>query len=131
MDERRPNAERWATIGAALFALLCVVFAQMGQSVSADLQEGYKGLRAAVAETKAAMKDPNFYAVLITNQGVVSDSENVEKRLGNAEAGVLTVEDKAKALESRLRFFEFLSIAFSAIAMMGLFALTVRLFKSK
>lgn len=116
-------------MGITGFLFICLIFSQMSQALAQDLIDGRKRLSLALQETKEAMKDPNFYALLITADGAKSDSAKVEDRLKNAEIGIMNLEKDVRSLESRISFFDDLATTFSALIMMIMLAMAYRCWK--
>jgi ABC-type transport system involved in cytochrome bd biosynthesis fused ATPase/permease subunit len=123
------NAERWTLFGISGFMILCLIFTQIGHQLSTDLREGQERLAKAIDDTKQAMKDPNFYALIITNDGVVSDSKNTEKKLANVETAIKEVDRDADELQRRIKFFDSAIVSFSALTMMIAISMMVRVWK--
>lgn len=111
-----------------MFGTLCLVMSLVGQSLADELIEGQKTLVSTIDETKKAMKDPNYYVLLITDNGFVSDSNALVQRLHNAESGIENVEAKTKDLTTRINFFQMLSMTLTSVTLMALLALIIRHF---
>lgn len=109
--------------------ILCLIFTQIGHRLSTDLRDGQERLAKAIDDTKQAMKDPNFYALIITNDGVVSDSKNTEKKLANVETAIKEVDRDAEELQRRIQFFDSAIVSFSALTMMIAISMLVRVWK--
>jgi ketopantoate hydroxymethyltransferase len=129
MEQRSQSvSEKWTVVGSIMFGTLCLVMSLVGQSLADELIEGQKTLVNTINETKKAMKDPNYYVLLITDNGFVSDSNALVQRLHNAESGIENVEAKTKDLTLRINFFQMLSMTLTSVTLMALVALILRRF---
>lgn len=123
------GSERGTILGFAGFALICLIFAQIGLGLSSDLRASREKLSSAIDDTKRAMKDPNFYVLLITDAGIKSDSEDLTKKLQNTETAIRVVDEDVEAIDARIRFYDSLIISFAALSMMICGSMTFRLYK--
>lgn len=125
----KSGSERIIILGITAFLGILLFFSQMSQALAQDLIQGKSRLVQAIQETKGAMKDPNFYALLITNEGAKSDSSKLEDRLKNTEQAIINLEEDVRSLESRIIFFDDLSTIFSALIMMVMASMAYRCWK--
>lgn len=123
------GSEKGTILGVAGFALICMIFAQIGLGLSSDLRASREKLSSAIEDTKQAMKDPNFYVLLITDAGIKSDSEDLTKKLHNAETAIRVVDDDVQVIDARIRFYDSLIISFAALSMMVCVSMIFRLYK--
>jgi hypothetical protein len=115
--------------GITGFMILCLIFGQIGLGLSSDLRASREKLQQAIEDTKRAMKDPNFYVLLITDAGIKSDSADLSKKLENAETAIRLVDEDARAIDERIRFYDSLIISFSALSMMIGLAMFFRMYR--
>jgi hypothetical protein len=111
------------------FALLCLIFAQIGLGLSSDLRASREKLSSAIEDTKRAMKDPNFYVLLITDAGAKSDSADLEKKLENVGTAIRIVDEDVEALDARIRFYDSLIISFASLSLMICLSMGYRLLR--
>lgn len=123
------GSERGTILGVAGFALICLIFAQIGLGLSADLRASREKLSSAIEDTKRAMKDPNFYVLLITDAGIKSDSADLEKKLQNADTAIRVVDEDVSALDARIRFYDSLIVSFAALSLMICLSMGYRLYR--
>jgi hypothetical protein len=123
------GSERGTILGVAGFALLCLIFAQIGLGLSSDLRASREKLSSAIEDTKQAMKDPNFYVLLITDAGAKSDSADLEKKLENVGTAIRIVDEDVLALDARIRLYDSLIISFASLSMMICLSMGYRLFR--
>jgi hypothetical protein len=112
------QSDKATVFGITGFLILCFIFTQIAHQLSEDLKDSRARLEKAVDDTKQAMKDPNFYALIITNDGVISDSKATEKKLANVETAIKEVDVDVRELQTRISFFDSLIIMFSALCFM-------------
>lgn len=126
------RSEQWTILGISGFMILCLIFGQIGLGLSSDLRASRDKLQQAIEDTKRAMNDPNFYALIITDAGLKSDSADLEKKLENASTAIRLVDEDARAIDERIRFYDSLIISFSALSMMiglSMFYRMIRLYR--
>jgi hypothetical protein len=111
------------------FTLICLIFAQIGLGLSSDLRASREKLQQAIEDTKRAMKDPNFYVLLITDAGAKSDSADLEKKLENVGTAIRIVDEDVEALDARIRFYDSLIISFASLSMMIGLAMFFRMYR--
>ena len=129
-DQRSESrSERGTIFGISGFMILCLIFGQIGLGLSSDLRASREKLQQAIEDTKRAMKDPNFYVLLITDAGIKSDSADLSKKLENAETAIRLVDEDARAIDERIRFYDSLIISFSALSMMIGLAMFFRMYR--
>jgi hypothetical protein len=123
------RSEQWTILGVSGFMIICLIFGQIGLGLSSDLRASREKLQQAIEDTKRAMKDPNFYVLLITDAGIKSDSADLSKKLENAETAIRLVDEDARAIDERIRFYDSLIISFSALSMMIGLAMFYRMYR--
>jgi hypothetical protein len=129
-DQRSESrSEQWTILGVSGFMIICLIFGQIGLGLSSDLRASREKLQQAIEDTKRAMKDPNFYVLLITDAGIKSDSADLSKKLENAETAIRLVDEDARAIDERIRFYDSLIISFSALSMMIGLAMFFRMYR--
>jgi hypothetical protein len=109
-----------------VFACMSAIFAWIGISISQQLREVGDNLTEQISNAQKAIKDPNWFAVIITEDKKISDNKNIEARINAAEDGMKNCHNKAKELVSEIRIHEKVATIYASCCLIVAGALIAR-----